>query len=110
MGIVCATPLEIGLLATGASQAVRSGRRNFSPECLAHVDKIEGLCNQYEIPLLAASLQWCTRHAQVASAIPGARTPDEAIANAQAGELEIPESFWSDLASLVRHWEQGVHR
>jgi len=108
VGIVCATPLEIGLLATGASKAPKSARRNFSPECLAQVGKIEDLCNQYEIPLLAASLQWCTHHPQVACAIPGARTPDEAIANAKAGEVEIPEAFWDDLTPLIRHWEHVV--
>ena len=50
MGISCATPLEIGVLATGPSQALAEGRRNFSLEWLAQVGKIENLCNQYEIP------------------------------------------------------------
>ena len=110
MGICCATPLEIGVLATGPSQALAEGRRNFSTECLARVGEIEELCKQYEISLLAAALQWCTRHPQVSCAIPGGRTPEEATANAQAGAVDIPEAFWSDLAPLVQHWEKGVHR
>ena len=108
VGIVCATPLETGLLATGASQIPQGARRNFSAECIAHVGKIEDLSSQYDIPLLAASLQWCSRHPQVATAIPGAKTMDEAIANAKAGELEIPDTFWDDLAPLIRHWEHVV--
>ena len=110
IGISCATPLEVGLLATGPIPGVDYSRRHFSQECLDHVAKIQRLCQGYEIPLLAAALQWCTRHPQVTTAIPGARTPDEAIANAKAAELEIPEAFWDDLTPLVRHWEQGVHR
>lgn len=110
IGISCATPLEVGLLATGPIADVDYGRRDFSQACLDHVGRIQRLCQDYEISLLAAALQWCTRHPQVTTAIPGARTPEEAVENVKAVELEIPEAFWSDLAPLVRHWEKGVHR
>ncbi len=110
IGISCATPLEVGLLATGPIPGKDYGRRHFSQECLDHVTKIQRLCQDYEIPLLAAALQWCTRHPQVTTAIPGARTPDEAVENVKAAEIEIPEAFWDDLAPLVQHWEKGVHR
>jgi aryl-alcohol dehydrogenase-like predicted oxidoreductase len=46
----------------------------------------------------------------VAATIPGARTPDEALANAQAGTVEIPEAFWQELAPLAKHFEIGVDR
>ena len=110
IGISCATPLEVGLLATGPMPDVDYGKRHFSQECLDHVAKIQRLCQDYEIPLVAAALQWCLRHPQVTTAIPGARTPEEAVENVKAAELEIPEAFWDDLAPLVRHWERGVHR
>ena len=110
IGISCATPLEIGLLATGPIPGRDYGRRSFSQECLDHVAKIQRLCQEYEIPLVAAALQWCTRHPQVTTAIPGARTPEEAVENVKVAELAIPETFWDDLAPLVRHWEKGVHR
>ena len=110
VGISCAIPLERGLLATGKIGGMDYLRRNFSPECLSHVGKILSLCQGYQIPFLAASLQWCTRHPQVTTAIPGARTPSQATENARAAEVEIPEAFWGDLAPLIQHWELGVHR
>ena len=110
IGISCATPLEVGLLATGPIPEVDYGRRNFSQACLDHVAKIQRLCQDYEIPILAAALQWCTRHPQVTTTIPGARTPEEAVANVKAVDIAVPEAFWADLAPLVRHWETGVHR
>ena len=110
IGISCATPLEVGVLATGPIPGRDYGRRQFSQACLDHVAKIQRLCQDYEIPMLAAALQWCTRHPQVTTAIPGARTPEEAVENVKAAELEIPEAFWDDLAPLVQHWEKGVHR
>jgi len=110
MGLCCATPLEIGVLATGPSKALAEGRRTFSEECLARVGEIEALCHRYGISLLAASLQWCSRHPQIACAIPGGRIPEEAEANAKAGAVEISEEFWEELEPLVTHWEKGVHR
>ncbi len=109
MGIVAATPLERGLLALGASGA-RTGNaefyaRRFSPVCLAHVEKIEDLCLRHGVSLLAAALQFVTRHPVVATTIPGPRTPDEARANARAAREPIPDAFWPELQPLVRTWD-----
>jgi D-threo-aldose 1-dehydrogenase len=109
VGLVIATPLERGLLATGPIAGINYLNRNFSQACLDHVAKIQQLCRDYNIPLAAAALQWCSRHPQVTATIPGARLPNEAIENMRAAETEIPETLWADLAPLIRHWERGVH-
>jgi len=108
VGITCGTPLERGLLATGPVDGINYVRRNFTPECVAQVGQMQDLCNEYDIPLLAASLQWPTRHPVVANVIPGARIPDEAKANGEAGSVEIAEAFWDALAPLIRHWPETV--
>lgn len=110
VGLVVATPVERGLLATGPTAGIDYLARNFSQRCLDHVGKIQKLCTDHGIPMVAAALQWCTRHPQVTTTIPGARTPDEARANAEAGSVEIPEAFWNDLQPLVKHFEIGVDR
>jgi D-threo-aldose 1-dehydrogenase len=110
VGLVVATPLERGLLATGPVAGRPYLNRRFSPEVLAHVATIQRLCQAYGVPLAAAALQWCTRQPRVAATIPGARTPEEVIANAAAADVVIPAAFWDDLAPLVRHWEKGIHR
>jgi D-threo-aldose 1-dehydrogenase len=110
VGLVIATPVERGLLATGPSAGTDYLARDFSQTCLDHVTRIQDLCKSHKIPMGAAALQWCTRHPQVAATIPGARTPDEALANARAGDTDIPEDFWDQLAPLIRHFEIGVDR
>lgn len=110
VGIVLATPLERGLLATGPIPGAYYFDRNYSAECQAHVGKIQDLCNEFNLPMVAVSLQWCVRHPQIATTIPGARLPEEAIENARAADVEIPEEFWDALEPLVQHWEEGVHR
>ncbi|MSU55026.1 MAG: aldo/keto reductase [Candidatus Taylorbacteria bacterium] len=110
VGLVIAAPLERGLLATGPVHNMIYDDRNFSQTCLEHVVKIKKLCEKHGISMAAAALQWCTRHPQVASTIPGARLPEEAVSNIKAGEMEIPESFWDDLKPLIRNFEKGNGR
>ena len=114
MGIVIATPVEKGLMAIGArqarQQALEFGARTFSDRLLDHVEKIEDLCERYGVSLLAANLQYITRHPQVTAAIPGAETPEQALANLDAADEAIPEAFWPELEPLVRTWEWGVDR
>jgi D-threo-aldose 1-dehydrogenase len=110
VGLVVATPLERGLLATGPLEGAAYEARTFSRACLDHVAEIQSLCARHGVPLAAAALQWCIRHPQVAATIPGARTAEEAVANAQAGATQVPESFWAELEPLVKHWPQGVDR
>jgi len=108
VGLIIAAPLERGLLATGPLGGMIYNDRHFSADCLSHVAQVKELCEKYGIPMAAAALQWCTRHPQVSSTIPGARIPEEAVSNFQAGEVNIPESFWDKLQ--VRHFEKGVDR
>ena len=103
-GLVVATPLERGLLVTGPIAEAHYLNRYFPPECLAQVSQIQRLCADYDIPMLAAALQWVVRQPQVASTIPGARIPDEAIASFNAMQVDIPERFWDDLQPLIRHF------
>ena len=60
---------------------------------------------QYDVSLLAAALQYVTRHPVVASTIPGARTPAEVVANAQAANEAIPEAVWQELQPLLKSWD-----
>lgn len=105
VGIIVTTAIERGLLAIGPIEGTRYIERNFSPACLARVTEIKRICENFRIPLVAAALQWCTRHPQVASVIPGARTPEEARENTLSGSVAIPEEFWNALKPLVAHFE-----
>jgi D-threo-aldose 1-dehydrogenase len=110
VGLVIATPLERGLLATGPVAGAYYFDRNYSARCQAHVGKLQALCQAHGLPLVAVALQWCVRHPQIAATIPGARFPAEAVENARAAEVEIPEDFWPELEPLLIHWEEGVDR
>lgn len=113
VGLVCPSSLERGLLATGPLEGARYHGRKHSQGCLDQVAMIKNLCSEWNIPLVAVALQWCTRHPQVAAAIPGAAFPKESRQNTEAGSFEIPEKFWEELAPLIRHWDfpmDGINR
>jgi hypothetical protein len=105
VGLVIATPLERGLLATGPIAGAAYFDRNYSPEVQAHVGKIQALCQSFNVPLLAVTLQWCVRHPQIAATIPGARFPQEAADNARAAQVPIPDELWAALEPLIIPWD-----
>lgn len=110
IGVVIATPLERGLLATGA-RATRPEdhvNRAFSVEVLRHVERLEDVCAEHGVSLLAAALQYVVRHPVVSSTVPGARQPEQAVANAEAMREPIPEGFWQDLEPLVRDFQTAL--
>lgn len=107
-GLVGATPLERSLLATGPQADTLYLNRIFPPECLDHVSEIQRICQSYDVPMVAVALQWCTRHPQVASVIPGARVPAEAESSMAAAEVAIPEELWQELSPLLKHFDTAV--
>jgi D-threo-aldose 1-dehydrogenase len=110
MGIVVATPLERGLLATG-TKALRPEdhiNRSFSPEVLQHVARLEDVCARHHVSLLAAALQYVVRHPLVATTIPGFRSPDQPSASVTAMLEPIPDSFWQEIEPLVRDFKVAV--
>jgi D-threo-aldose 1-dehydrogenase len=110
MGIVVATPLERGLLATG-TRTIRPEdhiNRSFSAEVLQHVERLQTLCDQHQVSLLAAALQYVVRHPLVATTIPGFRSPDQPSASVAAMLEPIPEAFWAEIEPLVRDFKVAV--
>ena len=108
VGLIAATPLERGLLVTGPQANTRYLNRHFSQACLTHVARIQQLCADYAVPMLAVALQFCARHPQVASTIPGARVPSEAQSSLAAANLPIPEQLWDDLQPLLLHFDTAI--
>jgi D-threo-aldose 1-dehydrogenase len=110
MGIVIATPLERGLLATGTRLArpEEHSNRQFTPEVFGYVEGLEVVCAEHGVSLLAAALQYVLRHPLVAATIPGPRSPEQARANVAAVRAPIPEAFWADLEPLIRTFDTAL--
>jgi D-threo-aldose 1-dehydrogenase len=94
VGVVVGAPLLAGFLA---------GRDRYLygpsiPEGMVEKRaKVVRIADRHGIDLRTASLQFAAAHPVVSSVIPGARTADQARANAESFAVEIPADFWSEL-------------
>ena len=59
--------------------------------------RLRALCRQYDVPLLAAAVQFPLTHPAVPAVVVGARSPQEITEVAQLLEFEIPAGFWAAL-------------
>ena len=104
VGIILGGPYNSGILATGAVPGARYNYELAPPEILDRVAKIEAICRDHSVPLIAAALQFVMGHPAIRSVIPGARTPDEISTNVALFDTFIPDTLWRDLqsAALIR--------
>jgi len=91
--IVVGGPLNSGILA---------GRDTWNyaaapPDVVSRVNAIRAICDQHQVPLPAAALQFPLAHPQVAAIIPGPRSAEEFTANLALMNHKIPAALWADL-------------
>ena len=99
IGIVTGGPYNSGILATGA---VQGAFYNYDPapaEIMRKVAAIETVCAQYEVPLIAAALQFPLLHPAHVSVIPGGQTTEQMHGNMAALDTDIPAALWQALKS-----------
>ncbi|MCD9030386.1 aldo/keto reductase [Luteimonas sp. Y-2-2-4F] len=59
--------------------------------------RVQALADAHGIDLRTAALQFAAAPEVVSAVIPGARTAEQARANAESMRIAIPEAFWSEL-------------
>lgn len=95
--IVLGAPFNSGILATGATEDARYNYLAAPAEVKARVASIERVCAAHGVALAAAALQFPLGHPAVAIVIPGSRSRQEAIRNAELMAAPIPDGLWADL-------------
>jgi D-threo-aldose 1-dehydrogenase len=97
--IVLGGAYNSGILATGTR---RGGEIYYdygpAPEdVIERVRAIEDVCDQFDVPLIAAALQFPLAHPVVSCVIPGMGNPKRIAQTIGYYELEIPAEFWAEL-------------
>jgi D-threo-aldose 1-dehydrogenase len=93
-----------GILATGAVPGARYNYAEAPDDILDRVRRIEAVCQEYDVPLKAAALQFVLAHPAIPTCIPGMRTPAQLDDNVRSFRADIPGEFWSELKqrALIR--------
>ena len=99
--IVIGGPYNSGILATGVKRGgtFHYDYRNAPASTVRRVAAIETLCEQFEVPLAAAALQFPLAHPAVVSVVPGIDHPRRVAQTLELYRAQIPEGLWSALKS-----------
>ncbi|MGW7682175.1 aldo/keto reductase [Kribbella sp. NPDC054772] len=100
VAVLAAGVFQGGVLADTADGVPR-GYARAPREVLERIDRLRALCREYDVPLLAAAVQFPLRHPAVPVVVVGARTSREIAEVAAWHELEIPPEFWTALRSRL---------
>jgi D-threo-aldose 1-dehydrogenase len=90
-------PLNSGILARGAHGGGAFDYGQAPPAVVARVEALDAVCRRFEVPLVAAALQFPGAHPVVVSVIPGPQTIAELNANLASLATPIPGELWAAL-------------
>jgi D-threo-aldose 1-dehydrogenase len=104
VGIVLGGVYNSGILAKGPTPGVRFNYAQASEEVVAHVSRLQDVCERHGVALPAVALQFAYAHPVVVSACIGARDHQQQLRNAEFFETTIPEAVWDELRAerLIR--------
>jgi D-threo-aldose 1-dehydrogenase len=93
IAVIAGGVLNSGVIAGGTTFDYRPA----APDVRARVESLAGTCARFDVPLLAAALQFPLREPAVATVLLGARSVVELDDNLDALEVAIPDDLWSEL-------------
>ena len=94
VSVIAAAPFNGGAL-------MGTGKWNYADapaEIIQLVERLRTFCEQHAVPIGAAALQFPLAHPAIGSVLPGPRSPAEVTSVVDWFNLDIPDTFWSDLA------------
>ncbi|NQY35741.1 MAG: aldo/keto reductase [Alteromonadaceae bacterium] len=98
--IILGGPYNSGVLATGVRREGVVPHYNYQPadEAIINtVTKIEDVCQEFNVPLAAAALQFPLAHPAVVSVIPGLSSANRVATTVEQMKVNIPREFWQTL-------------
>jgi D-threo-aldose 1-dehydrogenase len=99
--ILAAGIYNSGILATGTRKGGKL-HYDYGPppqHIIRKVQKLEDICDKFDVPLIAAALQFPLAHPVVSCVIPGLSSAKRIVQTMELYQLEIPADFWAALKS-----------
>jgi len=98
---VNAAPYGGGILAKGLTHAHKYGYRDAPPAVVDAVVAMQRICDDYQVPLPAAALQFSLRDPRVASTVVGMSAPARVAETTALATHPIPDEVWPQLEALL---------
>jgi D-threo-aldose 1-dehydrogenase len=96
-----AAPYGSGILAKGPDAYARYEYHEAPQEMVDRVRAMEKACQEFDVPLAAAALQFSLRDSRIVSTIVGISRPERVEQTLELATYHIPEELWERLDSLA---------
>ena len=101
IGVLNAAPYGSGLLAKGPRAYPRYAYSDAPEDLIRRAQAIADICQEFEVPLAAAALQFSLRDSRITSTIVGMSRPERLEQTLQLASVHIPTELWSRLEEHV---------
>jgi len=100
MAVVNAAPYGSGMLAKGPDAYARYAYQDAPPEIVERARKLAAVCQEHNIPLAAAALQFSMRDSRVTTTVVGMTRPERVAQTLELAQHPIPDELWAKLDAV----------
>lgn len=100
LAVLNAAPYGSGILAKGPDAYARYAYQDASEKMVAQVRRIVEICQEYDVPLAAAALQFSLRDPRITSTIVGMSKPERLAQTVELALHPIPDELWPRLDQI----------
>ncbi len=99
MALVIAGVFNSGILAAPRGSEQKFDYADAPAEIIERTNRLHDICDQFDVRLAAAAMQFPMMHPAVSSVLIGVRSPEQIRQNVTWFEQAIPDEFWQALRS-----------
>jgi D-threo-aldose 1-dehydrogenase len=100
VAVVNAAPYGSGILAKGPDAYARYAYQDAPEEIVERTRKLAAVCQEFNVPLIAAALQFSMRDPRVTTTVVGMTKPERVQQTIDLAALAIPEELWARLDAV----------
>lgn len=100
IGVILGGVYNTGILASNLGADTTYNYRSAPPEILEQAQRVQAVCDDFDVPLNVAALHFPFQHPGVTSIVVGAERPEQVVQNLEALEFDVPNALWAALATI----------
>jgi D-threo-aldose 1-dehydrogenase len=100
MAVVNAAPYGSGMLAKGPDAYARYAYQDAPPALVERTRRLAAVCQEHDVPLAAAALQFSMRDPRVTTTVVGMTRPERVAQTLELANHPIPDELWPRLDAV----------
>lgn len=100
VAVANAAPYGSGILAKGPDAYARYAYQDAPEAIIQRTRQMQAVCQEFDVPLIAAALQFSLRDPRVTTTVVGMTKPERVAQTLELAQVAIPEELWSRLDAV----------